>query len=128
MSNVTAIPEPAASASPHSKIPTRDFPGWLPPMLVKELRQGLRTRGFVGTLVVFQILMLVLTLVALSTQNATTPSGRMAGAAFSGFFWAILAVQLIFMTPSRALGGLQLEVESRTLDLLMLTRLTAWRV
>ena len=107
---------------------TRDFPRWLPPMLVKELRQGLRTRGFVATLLAFQVLMLVLTLIALSTQNAETAGSRAASAALSGFFWVVVAVQLIFVTPSRALGGLQLEMEARTIDLLMLTRLTAWRV
>src|SRR5262245_56117203 len=126
MSDMSTIPPPVvASAAP---IVARDFPGWLPPMLVKELRQGLRTRGFIGTLIGFQLLMLILTLIALSTQNAMTPAARTATAVLSGFFWVVVAVQLIFVTPSRALGGLQLEVDARTLDLLMLTRLTAWRV
>jgi hypothetical protein len=128
MSTVTATPAAPAPVTTVTSIVARDFPGWLPPMLVKELRQGLRTRGFVGTLVGFQIVMLILTLIALSTQNAGTQSARMAGAALTGIFWVVMAVQLIFVTPSRALGGLQLEVDARTLDLLMLTRLTAWRV
>ena len=128
MSNVAAIPEPSATPRVGNAILTRDFPRWLPPMLVKELRQGLRTRGFVATLVGFQVLMLVLTLIALSTQNAVTPGARAASTALSGVFWVMVAVQLIFVTPSRALGGLQLEVDARTIDLIMLTRLTAWRV
>src|SRR5688500_7075910 len=117
---ITGTATPPISPAPSASIVARDFPGWLPPMLVKELRQGLRTRGFVGTLVGFQVLMLILTLIALGTQNAVTPSARMAGAALTGFFWIVLAVQLIFVTPSRALGGLQLEVDAKTLDLLML--------
>jgi hypothetical protein len=128
MSSVMTASNPAPTATTGAPILARDFPGWLPPMLVKELRQGLRTRGFVATLVGFQVLMLTLTLVALSTQNAATPGARMASAAFGGFFWIMIAVQLIFVTPSRALGGLQLEVDARTIDLIMLTRLTAWRV
>jgi hypothetical protein len=128
VSNVTVIPEPVLASHSANAIVTRDFPRWLPPMLVKELRQGLRTRGFVGTLIAFQVLMLVLTLIALGSQSATNPGTRAASAALSGFFWVVVAVQLIFVTPSRALGGLQLEIDARTIDLLMLTRLTAWRV
>lgn len=119
----------AITAEKAGRMVPRDFPGWLPPMLVKELRQGLRTKGFVGTLVGFQLVMLVLTLAALGTQSATTASARAAGASFStGFFWAVLSVQMLIITPSRALGGLQSEAEAKTLDLLVLTRLTAWRI
>ena len=53
MTTATA-PAAAAPVAPAASIVARDFPGWLPPMLVKELRQGLRTRGFVSTLVGFQ--------------------------------------------------------------------------
>src|SRR5687767_2409559 len=105
MNNVppTAIPPPLNAPPPASIVP-RDFPAWLPPMLVKEPRQGLRTRGFVGTLVGFQLVMLVLTLIALGTQNATASGARAAGSAISaGLFWAILSVQLLIVTPSRAL-------------------------
>ena len=72
MSNVAAIPEPSATPGVGNAILTRDFPRWLPPMLVKELRQGLRMRGFVATLVGFQVLMLVLTLIALNSQSASS--------------------------------------------------------
>src|SRR5882724_4477643 len=114
----------AAPLSPPDSILSRDFPGWLSPMLVKELRQGLRTRGFVGALVIFQIVMLVLMLAALASQTAQNPTARMSGAGITGaFFWAVISVQLLIVTPFRALGGLQHEVESRTLDLLLLTRL-----
>lgn len=119
----------AITAEKATRMVPRDFPGWLPPMLVKELRQGLRTKGFVGTLVGFQLVMLVLTLAALGTQSAATVTARAAGASFStGFFWAVLSVQMLIITPSRALGGLQSEAEAKTLDLLVLTRLTAWRI
>lgn len=127
MTSATATVSPPPL--PPSAVLQRDFPGWLPPMLVKELRQGLRTRGFVGTLMIFQTIMLVLMLGALATQGSISPAARMGGAmATSGFFWTIIGVQLILVTPSRALGGMQLEVDGRTLDLLMLTRLNAWRV
>lgn len=126
MNRATAAPPPLSAPPP---IVPRDFPGWLPPMLVKELRQGLRTRGFVGTLVGFQLVMLVLTLIALSSQSSGTAAARATGSAIStGFFWTILSVQMLIITPSRALGGMQLEADGRTLDLLVLTRLNAWRI
>jgi hypothetical protein len=102
-------------------IARRDFPGWLSPMLVKELRQGLQTRGFVGTLVVFQI---VMALAMLTVAFPTSPSVDLA----SGLFWTVLGVQLLLVTPSRAVGGLQEEVGARTLDLLLLTQLDAARI
>lgn len=129
MSTAAAASSAASVPPPASDMVHRDFPGWLPPMLVKELRQGLRTRGFVGMLVVFQVVMLVVMFGALSEQ--TTAAGAMRAAtssSTSGVFWTIMFVQLILLTPMRAIGGLQQEVDSRTLDLLMLTRLNAWGV
>jgi ABC-type transport system involved in multi-copper enzyme maturation permease subunit len=103
--------------------PPADFPTWLPAMLVKELRQGLRTRGFVGTLVGFQIMMTLFTVFALAGG-----AGSGSYALLQGAFWTVLTLQLLVITPARALAGLQAELESRAVDLLMLTRLTAWRV
>jgi hypothetical protein len=126
MSNVLSLPPPLPIGA--AAIVRRDFPGWLSPMLVKELRQGLRTRGFVAALIIFQSIMLVLMLGALGAQSSVAINGRPMTGMTTGFFWTLMLVQLIVVTPARALGGLQLEVESRTLDLLMLTRLNAWRV
>ena len=100
-----------------------DFPTWLPAMLVKELRQGLRARGFVATLVGFQVLMTLFTVFAIAGGSGSTSYNILQGA-----FWVMLNVQLLVITPMRALAGLQSELDSRWVDLLMLTRLTAWRI
>jgi hypothetical protein len=105
-----------------SRLHVRDFPAWLPSMLVKELRQGLRTRGFVGTLVVFQLVM------AIAMLPIAIPEAWGGASAATPFFWSVIAVQLLLVGPSRALGGLQQEADSRTLDLLLLTRLDAWGI
>jgi hypothetical protein len=106
-----------------------DFPTWLPPMLVKELRQGMRTRGFVVVFVAFQVLMALLMMGAIAGQNTAAPGVRASVAGtINGFFWTLLTVQLLIVTPARALGSLQVEMDSRSLDLLLLTRLTAWRI
>jgi hypothetical protein len=122
----------ATSPAPNSlevSITPRDFPPWLPPMLVKELRQGLRTRGFALALILFQVVMVLLTLGAFATQNTVMGAARAsAGTISNTFFWTILGAQMVLITPARAVGGLQLEVDSRTVDLLLLTRLDAWGI
>ena len=45
-----------------------------------------------------------------------------------GAYWVMLNVQLLLITPARALVGLQAELDARSIDLLLLTRLTAWRI
>jgi hypothetical protein len=100
-----------------------DFPTWLPAMLVKELRQGLRARGFVGTMVGFQVIMTLILVFAIAGGNGSASFELLQGA-----YWVVLNVQLLVITPMRGIFGLQSELDSRAIDLLLLTRLTAWRV
>src|SRR5262245_13551218 len=115
----------ATALNPASPIaaPRLDFPTWLPAMLVKELRQGLRTKGFVGALVGFQVVMTLVTVFAIAggSDSSTYQTLQVA-------YWLVLSAQLLLITPARAIAGLQSELESRSIDLLLLTRLTAWRV
>jgi hypothetical protein len=104
--------------------PRFDFPTWLPPMLVKELRQGLRTRGFVGSLVGFQAVMVIAYFFACFTQA----NDRGAFDTANSIFWTITGLMLVGSMPLRGLAGLNTEIEARTIDLLVLTRLTAWRI
>jgi hypothetical protein len=106
-----------------------DFAPWLPAMLVKELRQGLRTRGFVGVFIGFQIIMVMVMLTTvLGSVMATSASRAVASNSVNSLFWTLLMVQLCLIVPARALTSLQVELDSRSLDLLVLTRLTAWRI
>jgi hypothetical protein len=123
--NATTTTAPFAPTS----VARGDFPGWLPPMVVKELRQGLRTKGFAGAFIIFQALMAITMLAAVTSAVSTNPNVRAATlATINGFFWTLLSLQMLVFTPGRALGSLQSEAESRTLDLLVLTRLDAWRI
>ena len=105
--------------------PRFDFPTWMPPMFVKELRQGLRTRGFIGSMVGFQAIM-VIAFVWAFASNIFGESRALQ--TVNGFFWSILGVMLLVITPLRAMAGLRQEIDAKTLDLLMLTHLTSWRV
>ena len=51
-----------------------DFPDWFGPMLVKELRQGLKTRGFVFSFIGLQTV-LVLVLIYHVLLYARAPEG-----------------------------------------------------
>ncbi|MBC7367220.1 MAG: hypothetical protein H7343_10495 [Undibacterium sp.] len=98
-------------------------------MLVKELRQGLRARGFVGAFIGFQVLMAIVMMVGAAQSMLGSAQARaLAFNTANGFFWTLITVQLLLFTPGRALGSLQLEVTTRTVDLLLLTRLNAWRI
>jgi hypothetical protein len=102
-----------------------DFPTWLPPMLVKELRQGLRTRGFVGSLVGFQAAMVIAFVWAFAVNIFGHSNAQ---ETVNGFFWTVLGIMLLLVTPLRAMAGLRQEIDARTLDLLMLTHLNGWRI
>ena len=103
-----------------------DFPDWLPPMLVRELRQGIQSGAFFWT---FLLLQLVLVLHAAFTVLAT--SGRIEGEMIrvsGGFFWGILVITVGFVIPLRGLNAIATERTGNNLDLVRLTRLSATRI
>lgn len=104
----------------------RDFPDWVGPMLVKELRQGLKARGFEVTFVSLQV---ILALVV--AYHALLYAKHGAGFDASGLhstFWFLVGVQLLVITPLRALGGLTNERKANTLELIFMTGLSSWRI
>lgn len=118
--NAPAIPSAAPAAL------TAEFPGWLPPMLVKELRQALRARGFIGTFLAFHLIAVVVFWWTLEINSA---SGlRETFNWLNGVFWGLLNLVLLVAVPLRGLGSLRQEMDQRTLDLLVLTRMSAWRI
>ncbi len=109
---------------PEAPPPKFDFPSWLPPMLVKELRQGLRQRGFVGGMIGVQAILLIVFVTGFVSETGDGSSRAM----IDGFFWSMTGFVLLVSAPLRAMTGLSSELETRTMDLLLLTRLDAWRI
>ncbi|MGH8045973.1 MAG: ABC transporter permease [Chthoniobacterales bacterium] len=104
-------------------LPRNDFPDWISPMLVKELRQGMRTRVFVFSFILVQILMTLNVVIGLlSTSN------NMDVGAVYFFFWAMVVLPVVFVLPFSGLGALSSEKSANTLELIFLTRLSAWRI
>lgn len=100
-----------------------DFSDKLNPMLVKELRQGLRGMGFILLFIALQVLM-VLSMVAYSSASSYDSSGEnLSRTLFLLFSLAVLLVQ-----PLRGITALSSEVKGKTIDLMVLTRLSAWRI
>ncbi|MCX6852360.1 MAG: hypothetical protein NTY98_26005 [Verrucomicrobia bacterium] len=96
-----------------------DFPDRLSPMVVKELRQGLRTRLFGGVLLTLHIMLVLLTLMSGGAENT---------AAVSGWFDGIVTLVLCIIMPLRGFSAVADEIKSGTLDMLALTRLSAGRI
>lgn len=96
-----------------------DFPDALSPMVVKELRQGMRTRLFAGVMLVLHALMLVITLISGAAEDARDVDGLRTSL-------TVLVLCMIF--PLRGFSALAGEIQKNTMDMLVLTRLSAWRI
>ena len=87
MSSPMETPAPPAGA---------DFPDWLSPMLVKELRQGVRTRVFVALFILLQVAMLLtvsLTLLV-AAHGLDTSTG-------TGFFWVFVGLPVLVVPAAQ---------------------------
>lgn len=100
-----------------------DFPDRLSPMLVKELRQGLRAKTFIVLFLALQIFLAVMLLSA----GASSTSDHV-GSVISGIIFTFFAVAVLVVQPLRGTGALSSEVKGNTIDMMVLTRLSAWRI
>ena len=100
-----------------------DFPDKLNPMLVKELRQGLRGISFVTLFIAVQAFLCFILLITAAVASHENAGHLLSRIIFFFFSLAVLVVQ-----PLRGIGALQTEIKNNTIDLLCLTRLSAWRI
>ncbi len=109
-----------SESSSSSDLHLTDFPDRFSPMLVKELRQGMRTHLFTIAFILLQAFMVLCVLI-----GAAAPGDA---SAVSVFFWFFVVVTLLIVMPIRGFGALNSEIQLNTMDLIQLTRLGAWRV
>ena len=109
----------AAAAPPVTKAALRDFSDRLSPMLVKELRQGLKSPVFTWGLIAMQMALAIMALVAMDNGNDRDANE---------FFWWSAAGIVCVLLPLRVANALRDEMGGNTLDTLVLTRLSAWRI
>jgi hypothetical protein len=116
----------AATTRPAPRWRGDDFPSWLSPMLVRELRQGVQSGGFAWTFVVLQGLMFLLLSWAVTTLGSN-PASPM-NTAFNVFFWLVVGAVVAVVVPLRAVTSVSSERLGNNLDLVRLTRLSATRI
>jgi hypothetical protein len=100
-----------------------EFSDRLSPMLVKELRQGLRAKTFVVLFLALQALLAVVLLSAIGASSGSESGITVSRVIFFFFSFAALVAQ-----PLRGVGALHQEIKGNTIDLMVLTRLGAWRI
>lgn len=93
----------------------------LSPIVVKELRQGVRGNVFTGA-----FLLLVLAVLVILSLSLLVDGRSREGFAFG--FWFFVSIPLLIILPLGAGVAIAGEVAGNTLEPLLLTRLTAWRV
>jgi len=96
----------------------------LNPIVLKELRQGLKTRSFIATFLGLQALMVVSMMIYFA--GVATDAGETGFA--DGFFWFMLGLMLLLFMPLRAFQALHEEIKGNTLEMLFLTRMSSWNI
>lgn len=124
-------PPDAAAAAPLAATGRRawtgdDFPSWMSPMLVKELRQGVQSGVFAWTFVLLQAAMFILMLLWLLDRSRSFAGPD--GGFFHGTFWWLFGIAAVLAIPLRAGATMVSERQGQTLDLLRLTRLSSTQI
>lgn len=88
-------------------------------MLVKELRQGMRTNLFVIAFILLQCLMILSVMAGIASNGSS---------AVDGFFWFFIVLTLLVLQPLRGFNALSSEYTLNTMDLIQMTRLDGWRI
>lgn len=96
-----------------------DFSDRLSPMVVKELRQGLRTRMFGGVMLVLHALLVIITLMGGASTDVNGVKEVM-----NNLIFFVLCV----IYPLTAFSAVAGEIKANTMDMLVLTKLSAWSI
>ncbi len=114
--------EPSLSAT--TMLPKlADFGDNLSPMVVKELRHGLRTRFFTIALMLFHALLIFLMIGA-----AVSATFGVEVKYIHGIFWMAVVGAMMAALPLRAFNALHAEKQDNTLDILTLTSMPSLRI
>lgn len=97
----------------------RDFPEWLGASLVREMRQGMRSGGFLRTFLILQTVQAVFALALIIPEHLGD---------LDKFYLPALAVVFLLIMPLRAFSVLREEVLSGTMEPLLLTGVSARRI
>ncbi|GAT31647.1 hypothetical protein TSACC_241 [Terrimicrobium sacchariphilum] len=105
-----------------------DFADWASPVLVKELRQGLRSRLFMSAFFITQLLMIVSVMINLAVASAFDARSEETRGFTDGLFWFLISLPLVLGMPMRGFTAIHSEIKDRTLELVLLSHLSSWRI
>ncbi|MEM7010178.1 MAG: hypothetical protein AAF585_01740 [Verrucomicrobiota bacterium] len=100
----------------------KDFGDWISPIIVKELRQGMRTKVFTAAFIVLQGFMVLFILMGWNSDRTSQSDEA------TSLFWWCVFITLILVMPLRGFGALSSEIRLDTMDLIALTQLSSWRI
>jgi len=100
-----------------------DFSDRISPMLVKELRQGMRAKTFIVVFLALQMFLAVM----LFSAGASSTSDQV-GSVISSIIFTFFSIAVLIIQPLRGTSALASEVKGNTIDMMVLTRLSAWRI
>ena len=110
-----------------------DFASSISPMAVKELRQGLRTKLFLGVFIGIQLLAVL----ALATEFLTGWNGSLSGWQDDEWlwqlfmpspFWLLCEIAFLVLLPLGGFSALRSEMDKANIELLLIARLSRWRI
>lgn len=127
MSNNSTIDTEVSAAVDGSIHPvvkrTGDFSDRLSPMLVKELRQGLKGITFVVLFIAIQVILGFFIL-----GSAFSSSYDNTGQSISTIVFYLLCMVTLIAQPIRGISAISSEIKEDTIDLMVMTKLSAWRI
>jgi ABC-type transport system involved in multi-copper enzyme maturation permease subunit len=103
---------------------TADFPDSFSPMIVKELRQGLRTMVFAGSFLLIQLFMMLFVYMIVAAVVVEDNSVQ----SYDALFWVLFSIFVLVVMPLRGFTAISREVEVDTLELLYLSKLSTLRI
>lgn len=107
----------------------QDFADRWPAMVVKELRQGLRARGFVIPFMVLHGLALgAVAIEYLIMRSAGASAGWSSFIGGPGIFWLVVYLVVAGVMPLRLMESLRGESDGGNTELLLLGGLTRWKI
>ncbi len=122
MSQTSTTTEPDIDIHPVVKT-TSAFSDRLSPMLVKELRQGLKGMSFLILFIAIQAILGVFIFGSAFSDSYDNTGGSISRTVFFCLSMATLIVQ-----PLRGVSSVATEIKDDTIDLMVLTKLSAWRI
>ena len=114
---------PTAEAEIHPVVAKlSDFPDRVSPMIVKELRQGMRTRAFTAIFLILQVILGFSMFVALTSESGNI------GSEISSMVFFLFSFVALILQPLRGTTAVSTELRDDTLEILSITRLSSFRI